>query len=209
MSWDDEAEFEMEDEYYDEEEEPEDVDEYGKLNLPWPGGPFVQPVRWYVEGILTGDIKWNNIDAQICLHIPYPETEKDKVQQIRDMYGDDANVTKRTFFVRVRPFTHNCGVKAIEDLSVSGSNEECKLFLTYLESFLWHKCNVGIIIGSDYVDGEDQGLTGRNIKTYGEGYTIEEPTWNPNYKWTNGRNHKIFLFHKQLTEANVPVNYWS
>mgnify|MGYP001610293494 FL=1 len=197
---------------YDEEEDSEehrDVSQYEKLGLEWPGGPYVQPTRWYVDGFLGGDIKWNSIDAKIYMQIPYTEARRAEFEAHRKLYRTGIHPYVNTFQAYVRPFTHNCGAKTIGDLSMVGTSEECKLFMTYLESFLWHKCNCGLIVGSDYVDGTDVGYTGYCVKTYGTGYTVEEPTWNPNYTWKNGRDHKIFLFHKQLTEANAPVNYWS
>lgn len=195
--------------YYEDdyEEEEEEMNQYEKLGLEWPGGPFMAPVKWRVEGILTGDVKWNNINAKIQMYIPYPESERASLEEHIQRYGRNANLYKKIFSVNVRPFTHNCGIKTIEDLALKGSIQKCKLFITYLESFLWHKCNCGIIIGSDYIDKQEEGDTGRIIKRYGIGYIIEEPTWNPNYTWLGGKTHNIFLFHKQLG-ANVPVDYW-
>ena len=207
------ADYEIDWDDYDEGEDSEqnrdEMRQYDKLGLDWPGGPFVSPTRWLVDGFLGGDIKWNSIDAKIYMQIPYLESKRDEFEMYQKRYGPGAQQWTNTFKAVVRPFTHNCGAKTIEDLSMSGTPEECKLFFTYLESFLWHKCNCGLIVGSDYIDGPDTGQTGYCIKTYGIGYTFEEPMWNPNYTWRpDGRNHKIFLFHKQLTEENAPVDYW-
>ena len=180
-------------------DEGDSMQNYEKLNLEWPGGPRIAPVRFYVDGVLDGDIKWNNIDALIKIEIPY------SVNSLLKFPSSTASKIDHYFSCKIRPFTHNCGAKTIEDVDTPGTREEKELFLTYVESFLWHQCNVGILLGSDCVDEGGLGVTAKNVLKFGKGYTQLPEVWNPNYTWNE--NHKIFLFYKNLGDY-VHVDYW-
>ena len=96
------------DDYYDDDEDEYDgaAMNYEKLGLDWPE-PLMAPVRFYVEGELSGDIKWNNIDAQIQLQVPYRESNRAEYERNKKYYGTSANPYGYNFSCRIRPFTQS------------------------------------------------------------------------------------------------------
>ena len=191
--------------YEDDEYEEEDVtDSYIKKDLPIPGEEFCESPIFEVIGSLTGDIKWNNMDAQIKWKIPYFKHEKNKHDNYVERSGGCVYYPFN-YNVKITSFTSNCGAKAIS--SLGGPTEYMKLFINYLESFLYYKCNCGVIVGSDFfVSNEYHGGTGSNITKFGTGYTKTDLVWNPNYTTPNSNKHNIFLFYKYLNKDEL-VNY--
>ena len=160
---------------------------------------YCAPVMFEAKGTLTGDINWNNAEAQIKIHFPF----KIELKSEHDLIlGESKKIPYRaTWSAKISPFTANCGVKALHHLWCDNWGQDAQLFLSILESFLYYCCNCGIVVGSDTVGGS----TGDMIRQYGTGYVMSEPVWNPNYTWDHG--HKIFLFHKYL-DKNALVDYW-
>ena len=136
-----------------------------------------------VSGTLSGDINWNDMDVQINIENPWKTT------------------------CNIKPFTHNCGIKTIQDLyiTINMPDEVRKWLLLKLESFLFHCGNTGILIGSD-TTAPEMGQTLKTIKNDGIGYHIHDAVWNPNYTWD--LSHKICLFYKNLKGEDY-VNDWS
>ena len=132
------------------------------------------------DGVLDGDIDWNNSDGKISVRFPD---------------GSEASAV-------IKPFTANCGMKAMSYLYVSSLALK-KEFVTLVESFLYYCCNCGIVVGSDYIEkGEYIGSTLNMIKD--TDYVILPEVWNPNYSWNS--EHKICLFYKNLDDS-LP-DYW-
>ncbi len=218
----DEIEMEYDDyalEDYDDEEDMrlQPCKEYIKEGLPWPGQEnFIEPCRWTVTGDLSGDIDWNNVDATVNFYIPWLTTDNQQLDQIHKQRQNSGPTYgwKRKLAAQIKPFTHNCGAKSIQSISLT--SEHPQLWLEYLESFLYHCCNCSILVGSDCHDTSDHyksqssptgywGGTGHLITKYGTGYNFTPEIWNPNYK--NTPNHRIFLFWKDLHAAALH-NYW-
>ena len=188
-------------EYEEEEYEEEDMASLAKTNrytidtIPH-FEPYLKNPIWEVIGDLQGDIDWNNIDATITLQVPYPKGHKD------ENYDGFQNF----YQIMVSPFTNNCGVKALHHISCSDKRTEFRrYFLNLVESFLYYCCNCGIIVGSDFIDGNWKGTTGEFLKQVDMGYTFTAPVWNPNYKFNP--HHNIFTFYKAL-DASTLINYW-
>ena len=101
-------------------------------------------------------------------------------------------------FVRcqIEPFTKNCGIKAISRLS--GHFPE---LWKIVESFLFHVCRAGIVIGSDYTNGTSLHI----IKQLKNWQVDEVPVWNPTYYWNH--EHKVVVFRKSLFYPQTP-NPW-
>ena len=132
-------------------------------------------IELYAEGYFRGDIGLN--DASLSTTIRDP-------------------TTGRSLHAKIEPFTRNCGIKAIS--YIRGDTA----LWPVLESFLFHVCRAGIIIGSDYVGGP----TLAAIKDI-SGFEIDEtPTWNPVYTWA--KDHTIVLFRKDLTYFKDTPNEW-
>ena len=190
---------EEEDDFEEEEDEDEDMrfkvtNLYEKdLSQYWPE-KLCAPLIWRVTGDLSGDINWNNIDAQIILNIPYSLDKKQEAEDYYKRYNSQANSAQ--FGVYIRPFTGNCGIKSIQYL-----NGYSELFIKFMESFLYYCCNCGIIIGSDY----EYGGVKKDLIKYSTNYIWTDPVWNPNY--TFNLEHKIQLFYKYL-DKDALVDYW-
>lgn len=127
--------------------------------------------------------------------------------KLNNFYG---NVTiwfreEKLLCCSARPFTHNCGAKAIENLWIRSlpvdDRHHPKRALFLLESFLWSCCNTGIIVGSDY----SEGTTLRNIRNYGVNYEMSQEVPNPNYIVT----HMIRLFYKNLLFTDGYLGLWA
>ncbi len=210
-SYEDEDDYPYEDE--DEEIELPSTNEFRIENLPdFPGGERCAPVLCVVSGDLSGDIKWNNANAIMKISVPPTIDKKAMFDANTARYGTP--YYERHLSVEIKPFTSNCGAKAISHIGIMTHqiyDEQNKQFLKYIESFLYHKCNCGILVGSDCIDFGSEppygGMTGNFIKVFGQGYVISEPVWNPNYTWGGAQNHKIFLFHKYLVVNELP-DYW-
>ena len=181
---DDDQEYYDENDCYDADEEQNPIDTVEFKNLPdFPG------YTWVVTGELTGDIKWNAINAEINLKNPNGHLD---------------------FKSNINSFTKNCGIKAISTLYFYSFDLNKARVLHYLESFCWHQCNCGLLIGSDYIDftcqPPSQGYTGRTIQEFGHGYQVLPSVWNPNYTWN--MKHEIYLFYKTLKGEDYSYD-WS
>jgi hypothetical protein len=160
-------------------------------------------VKVFVDGNPNGsDIKWNNFSGQFRLSVVDKEG-KERVSLLS---------------TQIDCFTGNCGVKSIDHLHLQakanthkGWDSEYKTaasrMLEVLESFLYHKTNCGLLVGSDtYVGPTYRGRTIMAVEEYGSGYKIGEPTWNPNYTWDT--KHRIALFQKDLN-GTKHHDFWS
>ena len=169
--------------------------------------PRIVPTEFYVDGDLSGDINWNNINANIYLRVHAPKElySPESAQKYKRKYG--CLPFDFQFEAQVSPFTNNCGVKALHHLRAGKNDVNLKKkFLEYVESFLYYCCNCGIIVGSDYIQREyDTGATYRYLRDSGTDYVFTPEVWNPNY--TETLNHNIFLFYKYLDATKLP-NYW-
>ena len=137
------------------------------------------------EGILKisgdtvgSDIKNNNFNGTIRL----------LVTNIRDPVAA----------VIIKPFTHNCGIKTIQELHIRGT--EFGIFLEYVENICYSMTNAGILIGSDW---SECGYTYHMIQKYGKNWEVTSPVWNPNYTWSS--EHKICLLYKYLEAPETPL----
>lgn len=149
-----------------------------------------------VEGKTRGsDIKWNDFAGTI----------KGIVQ------GASDETVCHLFSCNMVHFTGNCGVKSIDHLQLGSfpGGSTCKeafpSLLKIVESFAYHKCNCGYLIGSDTDTKGYMGGTLTNIRVYGVDYVTSPKTWNPNYTWS--KDHTISLFWKDLN-ACTHQNYW-
>ena len=176
-----------EEDYY---EDDEDMDwrrnylarnRYEFCDLPLPEGFSSQ--KWIATGTFTGDIKWNNSQLNIKWEVLHT--------------SGDTYVAS----CKIDPFTDNCGIKAVSHIYVA-SDKLKTFFIEHLENFLKNCLNTGLMIGSDCYCGGYAGVTGDTIKKYGQDYVFTDPVWNPNYTWD--KEHKIFLFHKDLTKHDYP-----
>lgn len=113
------------------------------------------------------------------------------------------------FQIAVNPFTGNCGIKAVDHLSFQDTvlatqlrkewREKC---IEMAESFLYHVCNAGIVLGSDSLGG----ATLSSIQKYGKDYMFSDKVWNPNYTWA--KTHKVQVFSKILVDRKYPDETW-
>ena len=188
----------MDDDYYEEDEDLNDVDwRTNKCNinvyefhgLPLPMG-FERTV-WRASGEFRGDIKWSNSSLTIDWYLYYDQDRRNK-----------------QLSVKLEPFTKNCGIKAISYLYDNYNTDKLvRTFIKHVENFAYHCCNAGIIVGSDAEEDGYAGLTGRTIRTSGDGYVFTDLVWNPNYTWDS--SHKVFLFHKDLAKvAPTYEDFW-
>lgn len=142
------------------------------------------------DGEITGSIKWNHLNCRLYMELLL-----------------NGSRWTEGWMVDIKDPWRNCGSKTISCLSLGHyytSPEIKKEILQGIESFLWHKTNCSIIIGSD----QPHGGTAHQVREYGEGYVFSEPVWNPNY--VGQPNHTICIFHKNLDAnygATLP-NYW-
>ena len=183
--------------YYEEEEDLSDIDwrtEKHNINvytfhgLPRPTG--YDRTVWTAKGTFVGDIKWNASNLQIDWAL-YQSTAVYYLS------------------VKLEPFTKNCGIKAISYLSNNAflSDDLVKTFIKYVENFAYNCCNAGIIVGSDAEENGYKGNTGRLIRAHGTDYVFTDLIWNPNYTWEP--NHKVFLFHKDLSKiGSTYEDFW-
>ena len=130
-------------------------------------------------GVLEGDYDWNNCDAKVYI-----------------TFNNENDFPYRAV---VKPFTSNCGIKAISHLY--GYTVHQQEFLEILESFLYYCCNTGIIVGSSCQND----ATSRVIKNSRIPYILSPNVWNPNYHWDH--EHEIFIFYKILNPDDL-VDYW-
>lgn len=133
------------------------------------------------------DIKRNNMSGTLIL----------------EHFDNRQRALGNLFAVQIDGFTGNCGIKAIDHLYIR-SPKIAKQALKIIESFLYHRTNCGLVIGSDTIQPHI-GETLSFIRNYGENYEISKPVWNPNYTWAH--NHRIALFQKDLTKTEH-VSYW-
>lgn len=152
-------------------------------------------VKFLVDGNTNGsDIKINNFSGRVRLAVLR------NGQEHASLFG-----------CQVDCFTGNCGVKAIDHLwfqspiKVTDRVERNKEMLKILESFLYHRCNAGLVVGSDTSTTDYTGPTLANVTELGTGYQVGERIWNPNYTWR--KDHTISLFYKDLTVGSHD-NYW-
>lgn len=140
------------------------------------------------KGDFEGDIKSNDCDLVFsCI-----------LQGVKENVGANS-----LFSVGIRRFTGNCGFKAIDHFRVFHAiKKNAADLLLLVESFAYHYCNCGYLIGSD---DDGYGLTGNVVRRYGKDWCITPSIWNPNYTWD--LEHKVFMFYKDLTNRNYP-NYW-
>ena len=196
----------MSDDYYEDEDEYEEwrdedlsevdwrtskrnINVYEFHGLPLPTG-FERTV-WRASGEFRGDIKWNNSSFQIDWYLYYDQDRRN--QQLS---------------VKLEPFTTNCGIKAISYLRDHYNTDELvKTFIKHVENFAYHCCNAGIIVGSDAEENGYNGRTGQLIRAHGIDYVFTDLIWNPNYTWEP--NHKVFLFHKDLSKVGATYeDFW-
>lgn len=148
-------------------------------------------LKTQIDAALTAngsDIKWNNMSGILQLNLT------------------DGNIKYTIAHVGIDCFTGNCGVKAIDHLSFYPNHDNLKSnILSIFESFLYHKTNCGILIGSDTVEPHPGG-TIKAIKSFGKNYEFSKPTWNPNYTWS--KQHRIAFFSKDLNKEEY-FNYWT
>ena len=135
--------------------------------------------KFSADGVLDGDYDWNNCDAKVFITFD--------------------NQTDSPYSAVIKPFTSNCGIKAISHLY--GYTVHQQEFLEILESFLYYCCNAGIIVGSSYKND----ATSKTIKNSKIPYTLSPNVWNPNYHWDY--THKIFTFYKILNPDDL-IDYW-
>ena len=208
MSYDDDDDDGWADREFVEEEEMSQITEWLKEGFDdFPGGPFVAPCKWYVFGTFDGDIKWNNSELTINFKRYYPLAHKDESDAIKNKYGELPVFDKLS--CHITPFTENCGAKSLSHITGGRTPEDRIKFLELVESFMFHKMNCGILVGSDYKELATgySGRTGRTIKEAGKDYVILDSVWNPNYTWKDGKDHNIFLFYKYL-RPDVYTDYW-
>ena len=152
------------------------------------GPQFTNGYKYEIKAVgdFGGDIKCNDCDLILsCV-----------------LVGEHLNVNS-LFSVGIRRFTGNCGFKSIDHLRMFHAiKKNAAELLTLIESFAYHYCNCGYLIGSDDDNG---GLTGNVVKSHGKDWQITPSIWNPNYTWDD--SHKVFMFYKDLTSRNYP-NYW-
>ena len=92
----------------------------------------ISPVTFTVTGDLSGDIDWNNIEAQITLLVPEIKSAKWTPDTIATYVRRQGEIPyEYKYSAKVSPFTNNCGVKALHHMSGQGSDEQQKLFLKY------------------------------------------------------------------------------
>lgn len=149
----------------------------------------------HVQAAINGsDIKWNNMSGVLTFKV----LDGDRVIPVAGCQIDC--------------FTGNCGAKAIDHLYIlltgqlKPNDMIYKKILKVIESFLWHKANCGILVGSDTHRKDWSGTTLKLIQNYGEAYKVVPPVWNPNYTWS--KQHTISLFYKDLNGEKY-VDYWS
>lgn len=144
--------------------------------------------KFSIKAVVTGninnsDIKWNDMSGEFKI-IVYDKTGA----EFKILCG-----------CKISSFTKNCGIKAIDHLYINSNNIDIAVYLLkILESFLFHRTNCGLVVGSDVnMTPSRYGGSLYNVITYGNGYIVTPPVWNPNYTWSH--KHTISLFHKDLT----------
>lgn len=154
-------------------------------------------VKVFIDGNPNGsDIKWNNFSGKFKLSV----------------VNKDGREVVPLISCQIDCFTGNCGVKSIDHLHLQWKNDKkyaevARQLIEVLESFLYHKTNCGLLIGSDtYVSKALRGQTITAVEEYGKDYKIGERTWNPNYTWD--KDHRIALFQKDLN-GTKHHNFWS
>src|SRR3990167_1475471 len=122
-----------EDEYYDDDEAEDEMSRYStdkyEQVVPWVNQlERISPVTFTVTGDLSGDIDWNNIEAQITMLVPEIKSAKwtpDTVAAYVMRYGNIP--LEYEYLAKVSPFTNNCGVKALHHVYTNGQNEQQRL----------------------------------------------------------------------------------
>ena len=127
-------------------------------------------------------------------------------ENIKRAYGTRFPYQTVTFSVNINTFTNNCGMKSITGLYCNQLDRSFqKQMLEYLESFLLYKCNAGVVVASDYVEGPLLGRVANLLINAGNGYIKSKEYINPNY--ATSETHRILLMYKELDAKTLP-NYW-
>ena len=144
----------------------------------------------------SSDIKWNAMTGYFRI-LPSAAMKKYGINEV--------------FYVEIRAFTGNCGIKAISHFRVAKewgakSDIQDKVFkaaMPLLNDFLWNKTNCNMVIGSDYTGGQTFGL----IKRSGD-FEFTDETYNRNYGQSN-TSHRIRAFWRILDKSEGKNNYFN